>query len=93
MLITGVCGFVGNALAECLLESVAGLSICGIDNLMRPGSEINRSRLRNLGVNVVHGDVRSWGDIEALPKADWVIDAAANPSVLAGVGAADPVVN
>lgn len=32
-----------------------------------------------------HGDIRNAADIEALPPADWVIDAAANPSVLAGV--------
>jgi CDP-paratose 2-epimerase len=54
---------------------------------MRPGSETNRPRLRKLGVNVIHGDIRSASDVEALPKADWVIDAAANPSVLAGLGA------
>jgi CDP-paratose 2-epimerase len=36
-------------------------------------------------VRFVHGDIRSASDVEALPAADWVIDAAANPSVLAGV--------
>jgi len=83
--ITGVCGFVGSALAEGLLEKHENLSICGVDNLMRPGSEINRTRLRQLGVTFVHGDVRAASDFENLPAADWVIDAAANPSVLAGV--------
>jgi CDP-paratose 2-epimerase len=34
---------------------------------------------------VVHGDIRCASDVAALPAADWVIDAAANPSVLAGV--------
>src|SRR5580704_12921557 len=85
--ITGVCGFVGSALAEGLLEKHENLSICGVDNLMRPGSEINRTRLRQLGVTFVHGDVRAASDFENLPAADWVIDAAANPSVLAGVQA------
>jgi CDP-paratose 2-epimerase len=85
LLITGVCGFVGSALAESLLERVEGLSIAGIDNLMRPGSETNRPRLHRLGVTVAHGDIRSASDWEALAEADWVIDAAANPSVLAGV--------
>ncbi|MBV8847731.1 MAG: NAD-dependent epimerase/dehydratase family protein [Bryobacterales bacterium] len=46
---------------------------------------MNRTRLRSLGVNVIHGDIRSASDFEDLPPADWVIDAAANPSVLAGV--------
>jgi len=85
VLITGICGFVGSALAEGLLERVEALAVTGIDNLMRPGSESNRARLRRMGVEFVHGDVRSASDCEALPKADWVIDAAANPSVLAGV--------
>jgi CDP-paratose 2-epimerase len=87
LLITGVCGFVGSALAESLLETLEGLSIYGIDNLMRPGSETNRSRLRKLGVEFIHGDIRSASDFEVLPRVDWVIDAAANPSVLAGIGA------
>jgi CDP-paratose 2-epimerase len=85
LLITGVCGFVGSVLAENLLERGEGLTLCGIDNQMRPGSEGNRARLKKMGVDLVHGDIRSASDFEALPKSDWVIDAAANPSVLAGV--------
>lgn len=85
LLITGVCGFVGSALAEAFLERHEGLAITGIDNLQRPGSETNRGRLGRLGVRVVHGDIRSASDVEGLPEADWVLDAAANPSVLAGV--------
>lgn len=86
VLITGICGFVGSTLAEALLARSEGVTICGIDNLMRPGSEMNRARLRELGVEFVHGDIRAWSDMAAMPRADWVIDAAANPSVLAGVG-------
>ena len=85
LLITGICGFVGSSLAELLLERREGLSICGIDNLMRPGSETNRRRFQKLGVNFFHGDIRAASDFEALPAVDWVIDAAANPSVLAGL--------
>ncbi|MBI5085852.1 MAG: NAD-dependent epimerase/dehydratase family protein [Acidobacteria bacterium] len=85
ILITGICGFAGSALAESLLERVEGLCICGIDNLMRPGSESNRGRLRRMGVEFVHGDIRMASDWAQLPACDWVIDAAANPSVLAGV--------
>jgi CDP-paratose 2-epimerase len=84
LLITGICGFVGSSLAESLLERRAGISILGVDNLMRPGSELNRARLRKLGVTFMHGDIRSASDFESLPAVDWVIDAAANPSVLAG---------
>jgi CDP-paratose 2-epimerase len=85
ILITGICGFVGSSLAENLQQKRENLSISGIDNLIRPGSEINRTYLRRLGVTVYHGDVRAASDFENLPAADWVIDAAANPSVLAGV--------
>src|SRR5579872_3413180 len=85
ILITGACGFVGNALAESLLQRMEGLTVFGIDNLQRPGSELNRARLRQMGVNFIHGDIRASSDFENLPAADWVIDAAANPSVLAGV--------
>jgi CDP-paratose 2-epimerase len=38
-----------------------------------------------LGVAVFHGDLRQPSDLEPLPAADWVIEAAAQPSVLAGV--------
>jgi CDP-paratose 2-epimerase len=69
-----------------LLERLEGVSIVGVDNLMRPGSETNRRRLRAMGAEFVHGDLRSASDLDALPVVDWVIDAAANPSVLAGVG-------
>src|SRR5689334_12804795 len=85
ILITGACGFVGSALAVSLLERFEGLTITALDNLMRPGSETNRALLRKLGVEFVHGDLRCASDVEALPDADWLIDAAANPSVLAGV--------
>ncbi|HEY1107064.1 MAG TPA: NAD-dependent epimerase/dehydratase family protein, partial [Opitutaceae bacterium] len=52
---------------------------------IRPGSESNRAELKRLGVKLFHGDLRAASDLETLPAVDWVIDAAANPSVLAGV--------
>jgi CDP-paratose 2-epimerase len=42
-------------------------------------------RIERLGVEFIHGDLRSASDIAGLPACDWVIDAAANPSVLAGL--------
>ncbi|MEO7934284.1 MAG: NAD-dependent epimerase/dehydratase family protein [Chthoniobacterales bacterium] len=83
--ITGICGFVGSTLALALRESVEGIEVFGCDNFIRPGSETNRQRLRLAGISVFHADIRNSTDIDALPQADWVIDAAANPSVLAGV--------
>jgi CDP-paratose 2-epimerase len=83
ILITGIAGFVGSSLAVALQER--GFAVSGIDNLMRPGSETNRARLASRGIAFVHGDIRSASDWEGLEAANWVIDAAANPSVLAGV--------
>jgi len=85
ILITGICGFVGSTLAHVWVESGVGHALHGIDNLIRPGSETNRLALRGLGVTVLHRDIRLASDFESLPAVDWVIDAAANPSVLAGV--------
>jgi CDP-paratose 2-epimerase len=85
ILISGVCGFVGSTLARTLAQSGAGHELIGFDNLIRPGSESNRGELRRLGVRLFHADARSQSDVDALPAADWVVDAAANPSVLAGV--------
>jgi CDP-paratose 2-epimerase len=85
ILITGICGFAGGAVAVELARLLEGVTIYGVDNLSRPGSEQNRHVLRRHGIRFVHGDIRNPSDLEGLPKADWVIDAAANPSVLAGV--------
>ncbi len=85
ILITGICGFVGSTLARSLAGSIPGIEITGIDNLSRPGSWLNYERLRSIGVKVTRGDIRNASDLETLPKVDWVIDAAANPSVLAGI--------
>lgn len=84
LLITGVCGFVGSTLARALAET-GRYQIIGFDNFIRPGSETNRELLKRLGVRLLHADVRAASDLESLPAVDWVIDAAANPSVLAGV--------
>ncbi|MBV9155574.1 MAG: NAD-dependent epimerase/dehydratase family protein, partial [Acidobacteriaceae bacterium] len=73
ILITGICGFVGSRIARALLERVPGLEITGIDSLLRPGSEINRSELRSKGIQFIHGDLRMRSDVEAIPACDWVI--------------------
>lgn len=85
ILITGICGFLGSALTRYLLKAKSDIAIYGIDNLIRPGSEINRNELVKLGVRLFHGDIRNQSDFESIPEVDWVIDAAANPSVLAGL--------
>lgn len=81
--ISGVCGFVGSELALGLRR--AGHKVVGCDNFSRPGSELNLPRIEAAGVEFFRGDVRFEKDLGAARDIDWVIDAAANPSVLAGV--------
>lgn len=88
LLITGICGFVGSTIACALQEqhrTADPLVIFGVDNLSRAGSETNRRLLEQRGIKFYHGDLRQAPDLEALPAFDWVLDTAANPSVLAGV--------
>ncbi len=68
-----------------LREADPALDLVGFDNLSRPGAESNRPVLAELGVPLVHGDLRQPSDLDALPDLDWVVDAAALPSVLGGV--------
>lgn len=81
--ISGVCGFVGSELALGLRR--AGHKVSGCDNFIRAGSQLNQSRVENAGVEFWKGDVRFEKDLARAKDIDWVIDAAANPSVLAGV--------
>jgi CDP-paratose 2-epimerase len=85
VLLTGAAGFVGSTLALELLRSDPSLVVIGIDNLSRPGSETNVPRLRAAGVAFFQGDIRNVSDLKQIPAVDWVIDCAANPSVLGGV--------
>ena len=83
--ITGICGFVGSTLALELLKSGVANEVVGMDNFSRSGSWVNKERLEKVGIKVFYGDIRNASDLEILPSVDWVVDAAANPSVLAGV--------
>lgn len=85
VLITGICGFVGSRIAIGLKRRLADVQITGFDNFSRPGSARNLSALAEAKISARHGDLRCASDFEALGDCDWVIDAAANPSVLAGV--------
>ena len=84
ILVTGACGFVGSTLIREWLQGSEHKFI-GLDNLTRPGSEVNRPTLKQLGVQLFHGDLRCASDLDALPAVDVVLEVAANPSVLAGV--------
>ena len=85
ILITGVAGFTGNLIASKISKENEDFQIIGIDNFCRRGSEQNISLLKQNRITLLHGDIRSQSDIDTLPTVDWIIDCAANPSVLAGV--------
>ncbi len=94
ILITGGAGFVGSSLAIALKTNYPDYQLFALDNLKRRGSELNLSRLKKAGVEFVHGDIRSKEDFDALPAVDVVIEASAEPSVLAGLdGTPDYLIN
>lgn len=84
ILITGGAGFVGGNLAVTLAERHADWQVVALDNLMRRGSELNLPRLRDVGVEFVHGDVREPADLAAVGSFDAMVECSAEPSVLAG---------
>lgn len=83
-MITGCCGFAGFNLAKNLLLRHADIELIGLDNLSRRGSELNLQYFEDLNIQFIQGDIRCPSDLHNLPTVDWVIDCAANPSVLAG---------
>lgn len=85
-MITGGAGFVGSNLAIRLQRDFAptGTQVFAFDNLKRRGSELNLNRLRDAGIEFIHGDVRCRDDLDAVPEFDLLIECAAEPSVHSG---------
>lgn len=84
ILITGGAGFVGSNLAVGLRERDPSARIIALDNLKRRGSELNLNRLRDCGVEFIHGDIRNPDDIAESGPIDVLLECSAEPSVLAG---------
>jgi CDP-paratose 2-epimerase len=84
ILITGGAGFVGANLGVSLAARHSSWEIVALDNLMRRGSELNLPRLRDAGIEFVHGDVRECDDLAAAGGFDAMVECSAEPSVLAG---------
>ena len=85
ILVTGACGFVGSTLIRAWVERGHPRRSSASTTSSAPAASGTAPRLRALGVTVHHADIRLASDFEALPAVDVVVDAAANPSVLAGV--------
>jgi CDP-paratose 2-epimerase len=86
ILITGGAGFVGSSLALAFKRTGAAAEVVAFDNLKRRGAEYNLPTFRRHGIEFVHGDVRTPSDLDEVAGAfDVVIDASAEPSVLAGL--------
>lgn len=86
ILITGGAGFVGSFLARAFSEQFPSAKIVAFDNLKRRGSEFNLTDFRRRGIDFVHGDIRIPADLAAAGTGfDLIIEASAEPSVLAGL--------
>lgn len=84
ILITGACGFIGSRFARTWLEG-GGHEFIGLDNLTRPGSEVNCLAFKRVGRAVHDGELRCNSDLDALPAVDVMLEAAADPSVVAAL--------
>src|SRR5262249_24687767 len=84
ILVTGGAGFVGSNLALMLKRDLARAEVCAFDNLRRRGSELALGRLRDAGVDFVHGDVRCASDVANVGRFDFLLECSAEPSVHAG---------
>lgn len=83
ILITGGAGFVGANLAVWFAER--GHRVTVLDNLVRRGSELNLGRLKDYGVQFIHGDVRNAEDLLAVPQdIDAICETCAQPSAIDG---------
>lgn len=85
LLVTGGCGFVGSNLALKIKDKYPTYEIWVFDNLKRSGSELNLIRHKEAGIQFIHGDIRNQEDLIINIDFDYIIDAAAEPSVLAGI--------
>jgi CDP-paratose 2-epimerase len=89
ILITGAAGFVGCSLVKQLYKLDKKIQLLGIDNFSRKGSRSNLPLLEACNVSFFEGDISSQVTVESLPNVDWIVDCAANPSVLAGIQGSD----
>jgi CDP-paratose 2-epimerase len=93
VLVTGGCGFVGASISLALASRNPGWELVAFDNLRRRGSELNLPRLRQAGVDFIHGDIREPGDLLGVSRIDALVECSAEPAVLAGFESPEYVVS
>ena len=89
IIVTGGAGFIGSSLCIKLKTKYPHYSIVAFDNLKRRGSELNLADFTRLNIEFIHGDIRNNEDLIAVGAFDVLIEASAEPSVLAGLNS-DP---
>jgi CDP-paratose 2-epimerase len=85
IVVTGGAGFIGSSICLHLKSVYPEYQIIAFDNLKRRGSELNLADLKKAGVSFIHGDIRNLEDLDAIHGFDVMIEASAEPSVLAGL--------
>ena len=85
IVVTGGAGFVGSTLCLQLKAKYPDYSILAFDNLKRRGSELNLQAFKENDIEFVHGDIRNAEDLAALGAFDVLVEASAEPSVMAGL--------
>jgi CDP-paratose 2-epimerase len=93
VLVTGGCGFVGASVSLALASRNPEWELIAFDNLRRRGSELNLPRLRQAGVDFIHGDIREPHDLLGVSGIDALVECSAEPAVLAGFESPDYVVS
>lgn len=85
ILVTGGAGFIGSSICIKIKEKYPDYSIIAFDNLKRRGSELNLIDFTKRGIGFIHGDIRNSEDLNSVGSFDILIEASAEPSVLAGL--------
>jgi CDP-paratose 2-epimerase len=94
VVVSGGAGFVGSSVCLYLKNKYPEYQVIAFDNLKRRGSELNLLSFKLAGIEFIHGDIRNAEDFAPLGKFDALVEASAEPSVMAGLDSTpDYVIN